>query len=50
MKITVKSTLYIKVKTDEMIIWCNGDAQVGIYVKLMLIKSNPVVFLLIAKV
>ena len=28
---------------------CKSDAQVDIYLKLLLIKSNPVVFLLIAK-
>ena len=28
---------------------CKGDAQVDIYLKLQLIKSNPVVFLLVAK-
>ena len=29
---------------------CKSDAQVDIYLKLLLIKSNPVIFLLIAKV
>ena len=28
---------------------CKSDVQVDIYLKLLLIKSNPVVFLLIAK-
>ena len=28
---------------------CKSDAQVDIYLKLLLIKSNPVIFLLIAK-
>ena len=40
------STLCIKVETDHL---CERDVQVCIYLKLRLIKSNPAVFLLIAK-
>ena len=48
----MESTLCIKVKTyvntlDDTL--GKSDAQVNIYPKLLLIKPNPVVFLLIAK-
>ena len=44
----MQSTLYIKVKTHEIIIYVKV-MQMGIYLKLLFTKSYPTVFSLTAK-
>ena len=47
----MQSTLYVKVKTDKTQDdnLCISDAQVDIHLKVLFIKLNSVVFLLIAR-